>query len=74
MFLYHLKRFLGTERPKSVKMFRENVLSGTESHTILICLTHGGFRTSGDKKKEIRISTNLPIIIMKVPAKGHSFP
>lgn len=48
-------------------MFQENVLSGTELHINLICLTHGGgSRTSGDKKKEIRISTNLPIIIMKV--------
>ena len=40
--MYHLKRFSGTEHPKSVKMFRENVLSGTELHTALICLTHGG--------------------------------
>lgn len=49
--MYHLKRFLGTERPKNIKMFRENVLSGTELHTALICLTHGVFRISGDKKK-----------------------
>lgn len=48
--MYHLKRFLGTEHPKSVKMFRENVLSGTELHTNLIFLTYGLFRTSGDKK------------------------
>lgn len=40
--MYHLKRFSGTERPKNIKLFRENVLSGTELHTILICLTHGG--------------------------------
>ena len=31
-------------------MFRENVLGGTESHTALICLTHGVGRTSGTKK------------------------
>ena len=48
--MYHLKRFSGTERPKNIKMFRENVLSGTELHTALICLTHGGFLTSGIKK------------------------
>ena len=48
--MYHLKRFSGTERPKNIKMFRENVLSGTELHTAHICLTHGGFRTSGTKK------------------------
>lgn len=48
--MYHLKRFSGTERPKNIKMFRKNVLSGTELHTALICLTHGGFRTSGTKK------------------------
>ena len=48
--MYHLKRFSGTERPKNIKMFRENVLGGTELHTALICLTHGGGRTSGTKK------------------------
>ena len=49
--MYHLKRFPGTERPKNIKMFRENVLGGTELHTALICLTHGGgVRTSGTKK------------------------
>ena len=47
-------------------MFWENVLSGTELHTALICLTHGGGQNIRHKKKEIRISTNLPIIIMKV--------
>lgn len=48
--MYHLKRFLGTERPKSVKMFRENVLSGTELHTNLICLTHGVSEHQATKK------------------------
>ena len=47
-------------------MFLENVLGGTELHTALICLTHGGVAEHQAQKKEIRISTNLPIIIMKV--------
>lgn len=64
--MYHLKRFSGTERPNNIKMFRENVLGGTELHTALICLKHGGGQNIRHKKKEIRISTNLPIIIMKV--------
>lgn len=49
--MYHLKRFSGTERPKNIKMFRENVLGGTELHTALICFNaRGGGRTSGTKK------------------------
>lgn len=49
--MYHLKRFLGTERPKNIKMFQENVLSGTELHTALICLTHGGGQNIRRQKK-----------------------
>ena len=49
--MYHLKRFPGTERQKNIKMFRENVLSGTELHTALICLTHGGFQNIRRHKK-----------------------
>lgn len=49
--MYHLKRFPGTERPKNIKMFRENVLSGTELHTALICLTHGGGAEHQAQKK-----------------------
>lgn len=48
--MYHLKRFPGTERPKSVKMFRENVLSGTELHTNLIFLTYGVSEHQATKK------------------------